>query len=218
MSDQSLGNSCGGSSTDFQGKLLYSLMVKKSFPITKSTLLCCSLSLLLLSLGTPENKEWTTLTDQGTGWLGNNFACKGLGDIVDSEPNMSQQHTLAAKKANSIPRCIKQKRSQHVEGRYYPSLLSISLGPIGILHLQHKNDMNKQSSQIQWRALKVVGGWSSCPAKWNRACSVWRRDCFRWTWQQSPSTYKVKEIEPCSSVLHSRRQRDNSHKLKQERF
>lgn len=37
------------------------------------------------------------------GCLGNNVACKELGDTVDSKLNMSQQHTLAAKVANSIP-------------------------------------------------------------------------------------------------------------------
>lgn len=115
LSNQLLGNSCGESFTDFQGKLLYSLMVKKrSFLITKPTLLYCSLSLLLLFLGNPANREWTSLTDQGNGWLGNNFACKVPGDIADSKPNTIQQHTLATKAANSIPCCTNRSSASRL--------------------------------------------------------------------------------------------------------
>lgn len=93
---------------------------KISFLVTKSTLHCCSLSLLLLFLGNPEHKEWTSLTDRGTGWLGNNFACKGLGEIVDSKLNTSQQHTLATTVANSIPGCINRSSASRLKEGIIP--------------------------------------------------------------------------------------------------
>ncbi|KAK4805793.1 hypothetical protein QYF61_000399 [Mycteria americana] len=69
------------------------------------------------------------------------------------------QRALAARKANSI-----LGHSQDTEGNNYSSLLSTCY--IQLLHLilgpQNKKDIDKLE---QWRAIKMIPGWSACPLR-----------------------------------------------------
>lgn len=64
--------------------------------------------------------EWNNLKQQkrlGTDWLGYSSAAKDLGVLGDSKLNMSQQCTVAVKKAASLLDCIRRRtfsRSRHV--------------------------------------------------------------------------------------------------------
>lgn len=99
--------------------------------------------------------------------LGSSSAEKDMGLMLDSKLNTSLKWAQGTQKANSILDCI----SSHVKSSLKEVIISLCselirwhleycahfLGP------QHDNS-NDKLEQVQWRAIKIVRGWSTCPA------------------------------------------------------
>lgn len=97
----------------------------------------------------------------GVNWLERSFAEEDLGVLVDTKVNVSQQHALAARKANCIVGCIRKSvtsRSKEVIFSIYPALVRPHLQCcVQFWVSQYKRDVDIEE-WVHWRSTKVIKG------------------------------------------------------------
>ena len=115
----------------------------------------------------------------GIDWLGSSSTEEDLGVMLDSKLNLSLQCAQGAQKANSILGCMNSRIASRLREviilcseliRWHLEYCAHFWDP------QYKNS-NDKLEQVQWRAIKIVEGWSTCPAArtcGNWACPAWR--------------------------------------------